>query len=106
MTRFINVFITDGNRLCSYDCKKNQTLEELLRERKFHAVKGSIRVNGCSLPDSRRTETLEELQKLTLIGRPMTDHMRIGCRTPDDDPLKQREKPARKKTEEAADDVR
>ena len=93
------VFISDGNRLSSYDHRTDVKLGEVLKERKYNWLKGSVRVNGKSVPDSAMDETLEQIQRKTMMetGRYYTTYMKIICRTPDNDPSKKREKPVRRR---------
>ena len=103
-TKYMSVFISDGNRLCSSDCKASLTLAELLKRRQYNWLRGSLRVNGQRIPDSSVYETLETLQNETTKGQPWTDHMRVTCTTPADDPLKR--PVVRPKRREESDDVR
>lgn len=99
MTETYNVFITDGNRLSNNDHKVDMTLGNLMKERGYNWLRGSIRVNGKSVPDSAMDETLEQIQRETLMetGRYYTTYMKITCRTPDNDPSKKRKTPVRRR---------
>lgn len=99
MAETYDVFISDGNRLSSYDHRTDVKLGEVLKERKYNWLKGSVRVNGKSVPDSAMDETLEQIQRETLMetGRYYTTYMKITCRTPDNDPSKKRETPVRRR---------
>lgn len=102
--RFINVVITDGNRTVNYDCQTGITLAYLLKGKRFHWLRGSVRVNGVRIPDEMVKETLEEVQAFSLDGRKDEGRMRITCETPANDPSKQ--KPVKKGKKQVNDDVR
>lgn len=102
MTETYNVFITDGNRLSNNDHKVDMTLGDLMKERGYNWLRGSIRVNCCKMPDNAMFDTLEMIQHDTLkaAGKPYTTYMKIHCKTPDNDPTKKREKPVRRQPAE------
>jgi len=103
MDDLLNVFISDGNRLTNYDCKPDRTLAEVLNQRGYNWIRGSLRVNGVGLPNDSAYDTLEKIQHETLVGRKYTYRMKVLCKTPMSDPTKKPEKPVRKKERETAD---
>lgn len=86
--RFINVVITDGNRTVNYDCKTGITLAYLLKGKRFHWLRGSVRVNGVRIPDEMVKATLEDVQAFSMTVRKDTGRMKITCETPANDPSK------------------
>ena len=103
MEDYLSVFISDGNRLTNYDCKPGRTLAEVLSQRGYGWIRGTLKVNGVRIRNDDVHETLEQLQHDTLIGKPYTYRMKVLCQTPLNDPTKKPEKPVRKKERETAD---